>query len=263
MKKAIFLLLSAAMFVGCLPVCQAQDFTREKKIGDHDTNYNSGQRLDALAIPTDQKPWLTVVVSDDYENHPRDKEVYTWFYIHPRLMKIRESVNFTCMRVSDPRYASAKEAGGMGSAYGNVTPAIGLTRAVQFPGEKNLPKLMFAYEGGPMMGYALKNPDVLADVLYEKLSAAYPAPKFAGQSERTPIEAGPCPPDGCQPPVYPKPFVNPNPVVQPLEVGPSDHSDVAMVFVVAGGFGMLALILAVGVVLVAKRQTPTPASEVI
>lgn len=263
MRNRLLLLLAAStLFVGCMPCahCRAQSLDPLKKIGEHDANYNVGKNVEALPLPTgDQKIWLTLVVADDYENSPRDLQVNRWFYNHPRLVKIREAVNFNCYRVSNPLYAQPQQAGGMGAAYGTLTPALGATRAAKFIGEANLPPILRIREGGSMP----KDPDVLADMIYDSLSQAFAAPRFPGQADVTPLVATEDCPDGKPCPIKPV-LPNPQPVVQPDEILPPSSNQNLIIGAVIGGVALVGfLFLAVTIVtvmLLRKPQTKPAAS---
>ena len=141
----------------------------------------------------------------------------------------------------------------MGAAYGTLTPALGATRAAKFIGEANLPPILRIREGGSMP----KDPDVLADMIYDSLAQAFAAPKFPGQADVTPLVASEDCPDGKPCPIKPV-LPNPQPVVQPDEIVPPSSNQNMIIGLVVGGLALMTvLFLTVGTVVVLVLRKPT------
>ena len=213
--------------------------------------YNVGREVD-VPQHAETKPYLTLVVHDDWRNRQRDLQLVQWFEQHPRLRKIRSLCYWDFTTQSDPGYRSS-----LHHAMGDGAPGVCLQyggRANQPPLGKIALKATAGFAGAP--GLLPGNPDELADALWSALDVMFAAPQFAGQQTFTPIIDDPtaeqCPGPDCRPrPVQPLPNVQPS-IPDVMPVSPAGKTVVWLV-------GSLAMI-GVGYVVIQRLNRPQPAA---
>lgn len=186
---------------------------RLDELKDGHDNYNHGEVAD---MPQGaDRLYMTLVTSDDYQTDrgPRgeaQRKLISWFENDKRLIKYRTSTNWNWYTQSDPHFTGAR------------TLANGQSSSLRARLGEAFPLLVIENSSGEayfkMSGLSLpSNAGELADWITSSVKAkSSPPPRFAGQTEATPIVtegAEQCPPDGC-----PQPNVSP--------VHPIDNSEV-------------------------------------
>lgn len=145
----------------------ADPFTRTV---DGHSAYNVGMAIDVPAGVN--KPYLTVCVSDDWRNDPRQTAVVSWFETNARLRELRSKTHFNLYVGSDPNFQSS-----LRGAVGDAFPIVVLQRG----GVPNVPPIGHVDTKCSAKSMPASADD-LADLIWNGMRAAYAPPQFTGES---------------------------------------------------------------------------------
>jgi hypothetical protein len=180
----------------------------ERKVDGH-VHYNEGRTIEIKQ--GDQRPWLTIVTSDDWENDPKQVAFWRWFQTDPRLSSIARQVGdrFKIWKGSNPHYRER-----FAEVYGTLFPIVSLQAADG--------TLLVGFDAASMP----ETPGLLADYFDQVLERS---------NQTVAAKFGQCPDDRC-----PKPNVTPNrnppnKITLPV-TPPTGANDIAVVVIIAVGF---------------------------
>lgn len=199
----------------------------DRKVDGGGVAYNAARTTQLPSGPA--KLYLTLIVADNYAADPRQRQVANWFQADPRLLHVKSSTHWNWYTHSNPHFRDR-----LRNKVGDALPIVVLQRA---DGHvlMNVTAISMPHSAGEM-----------ADLIDDALAAEFEAPKFAGQTDETPIVED-CGPDGCSPNRLPDvqlPAVNPLPEVIPqsraMRSVPAIFAAL-VVMVVLGGLAWLAI----------------------